>query len=191
MINNMVRHQTKLSKFNYLSSSYPQSQEYLTCIMCEHMKVCSESATCDRYTLQNYWAITNLKKQFYFSGIWVFALQSKILLLSHWNKSRLWFLPPLCWQVNLCLVEDERTAAFSAKRTELFLPPSVFCSYTAQMGGALANCSTGKRVSGAFQSILIYCPCRLVMDNSSGFFWTVSAAECDQLEAAANIWRET
>lgn len=147
------------------------------------------------HTNWNYSAINNLKKRpslRYCLSLCVASLsflteRKKTLLSSDWSESRLSFLSPLCWQVNLCLVEDERTVAFSTERTEPLLPlSSLFpllstVTHIACMGGVLSHFTVLERKS---QHLAILSLPFLVIDSGSTFSWIVSAAECDGLEAA-------
>lgn len=109
----------------------------------------------------NYSAINNLKKRPSFryclslcaaSLSFLTERKKTTLLSSDWSESRLSFSSPLCWQVNLCLVEDERTVAFSTERTEPLLPvSSALHSHTvthiAYMGGVLSHFTVLERKS--------------------------------------------
>lgn len=91
----------------------------------------------------------------------------------------------LCWQVDLCLIEDERTAAFSTKRSEPrfsgwfrgSLQPA-WVEFWLQSWKHIPGCDYSKRFNLSSFSLP-------VRDNGLGSCWSVSAAECDQPEAAA------
>lgn len=131
--NQMVRLGLRLNYLHPVTVDHSNnSTELVVVLMFACTKECKKRTMkrvmCDGCIPWNYKAMNNLNCPL-FVIVWGFFLQAKAFyfllrekkfLLSHWSESRL-SLSPLCWQVNICLVEDERTVAFSRERTEPFL----------------------------------------------------------------------
>lgn len=94
----------------------------------------------------------------------------------------------LCWQVDLRFTEDERTAAFSTKQRRARFSGWFRGSLQPRVDGVLTPVLETHFWVPTIQNVLICPPFSLpVRDNGLGSCLSVSAAECDQPEAAAGI----